>query len=211
MNRPLAVTGVLLLVAALAAATLVDQVGAPPFDRWITLHVDRWRDLRFWGAVFRAASRVGFATWLVPAIVVWAVLIGVARRSIWPVLLGLVANPLVSIVNQILKQTFHRPRPSFDQYQAVGGFSLPSGHAASSAAFAVAVAFSLPAGRARRIALALGVLFAFTVGLSRIVLGVHYTTDVAIGWAEGAGLALLIASVTTARAPLPSMRRPRRA
>ncbi|MCW2973782.1 MAG: rane protein [Thermoleophilia bacterium] len=206
MNRPLAFIGVLLVVAALIAATLVDQLGAPPFDRWITLHVDRWRDPSLWGAVFRAASRYGYGTWLIPASVALGAVLAIARRSLRAGLLLVFANLAATLCNAVLKELFDRPRPQFEQFAPTSGFSLPSGHSASSAALAVALVLSLRPGRARRVVLVLGVLFAFVVGLSRVVLGVHYTTDVAIGWAEGAGVALLIASVTTARAPLPSMR-----
>ncbi|MCW2924898.1 MAG: superfamily, partial [Thermoleophilia bacterium] len=46
-----------------------------------------------------------------------------------------------------------------------------------------------------RIALVLGVLFAGTVGLSRVVAGVHYPTDVVAGWCLGTGVALVLADL----------------
>ena len=64
-------------------------------------------------------------------------------------------------------------------------FSFPSGHSASAAAFAVGAGLELPVA-----APALGVL-ALGVGASRVYTGVHYPSDVAVGMAIGAGVALL--------------------
>jgi undecaprenyl-diphosphatase len=57
--------------------------------------------------------------------------------------------------------------------------SFPSGHAASAAAFTTAVALELPAT-----AIPLAPL-AFAVAASRVVIGVHYPSDVIAGVALG--------------------------
>ena len=59
-------------------------------------------------------------------------------------------------------------------------FSMPSGHSAT--AMAVAVAITFFSKKWGGVAIGLAVL----VGLSRIVLCVHYPTDVLLGWAIGA-------------------------
>ena len=64
-------------------------------------------------------------------------------------------------------------------------FSFPSGHSASAAAFAVGAGLELPAA-----APALGVLAA-GVGVSRVYVGAHYPSDVVVGLAIGAGVAIL--------------------
>lgn len=64
-------------------------------------------------------------------------------------------------------------------------FSFPSGHSASAAAFAVGAGLELPVA-----APALGTLAA-GVAASRVYTGVHYPSDVVVGVAIGAGVALL--------------------
>lgn len=92
--------------------------------------------------------------------------------------------------NDLLQQAFGRPRPQLGliDYPVPAGGGFPSGHAATSAAFVVALAIdllratSLPR-RWRLGAVALVALVAAGVGFSRLALGVHYPTDVLGGWA----------------------------
>jgi undecaprenyl-diphosphatase len=86
-----------------------------------------------------------------------------------------------------------RPRPVFTQPLAVaGGQSFPSGHAAGSAAlYGVLVLLVVPVlARGPRVAAVLaGVVFVLAVATSRVLLGVHYPSDVVAGLAVGAAWA----------------------
>ena len=106
------------------------------------------------------------------------------------------------IVVALLKTSFDRPRPHLGSVIALPpSASFPSGHAtagvASLGAAAVLAAERLPAVvRARgsgRVAVAGGL----AVGVSRIVLNVHYVTDVLAGWCLG--LAWLAACLLASR------------
>lgn len=75
--------------------------------------------------------------------------------------------------------------------------SFPSGHTTDSTAFYVALAlivaiFVLRRPLARVVAVAAGLVVSFSVGLSRLVLGVHWPTDVLAGWALGMTTALAV-------------------
>lgn len=92
----------------------------------------------------------------------------------------------------LLKSLAARPRPC-DDYPAValllphpGGYSFPSSHASSS--FAAAVSLFLRFRKPGIAALLLAALIAF----SRVLLFVHYPTDVLAGAALGTLLALLV-------------------
>ena len=95
------------------------------------------------------------------------------------------------LANAVLKPLLPRRRPAASElpaYQTIANpprsSSFPSGHSASAAAFATAVAMESP-----RTALAV-VPLAAAVAYSRIHVGVHWTSDVVVGAALGTGVAL---------------------
>lgn len=81
-----------------------------------------------------------------------------------------------------LKYTIGRIRP-FDRYNYIeqlvdiGTPSFPSGHTLESAAIATSIVLLFRS----RILSAIAIIWALTVALSRIILGVHYPSDVAAG------------------------------
>jgi undecaprenyl-diphosphatase len=93
------------------------------------------------------------------------------------------------VASQLLKLAFDRPRPRYDPaVELPTTAAFPSGHAAVSAAVLLVVAVTVGGRRAVRFA----IVGTFAVGLSRIALGVHWTSDVVAGWALGACLASVI-------------------
>ncbi|HUM00278.1 MAG TPA: diacylglycerol kinase family protein [Mycobacterium sp.] len=98
--------------------------------------------------------------------------------------------------NQVAKRVKRRPRPSHllvpisrQSRRRPTSNSLPSGHAASAAAFAVGV------GLENSILGLVLALLAGLVGLSRVATGAHYPGDVFIGFGIGASVAVLGARV----------------
>ena len=95
-------------------------------------------------------------------------------------------------LTDVLKRAFDRPRPSLVDpavhplVAVPHSAAMPSGHA--STAFAAAVAVGLVHPRLRWPLLALAALIA----LSRVWLGVHYPTDVIAGAALGAAIAIAL-------------------
>lgn len=101
----------------------------------------------------------------------------------------LVARAGALVLSVGLKQVVGRARPVFDAPVASEfGLSFPSGHALGGAAFWLSAAVALVAvARGRRAWLAVAAGVALLVAASRVLLGVHYVSDVVAGLVLGAG------------------------
>lgn len=92
------------------------------------------------------------------------------------------------LLNITLKLAFKRPRPEpFFNLSPPETYSFPSGHSLTSAVFFGALAAIVTARiKSRRVRTAIWIVCTamfLLIGLSRIYLGVHYTTDVIAGYA----------------------------
>ena len=101
------------------------------------------------------------------------------------------------IINQILKQFFHRARPDLHRLIEIGGYSFPSGHAMNAFAVYGILAFLLwrhiPTRLGRVALIMISSIFILMIGISRIYLGVHYPSDIIGGYfASGFWLAISI-------------------
>ena len=89
------------------------------------------------------------------------------------------------LINQILKYTFQRTRP-IDQIVIEKGYSFPSGHSMISMAFyGYFIYLIYKYVKSKKLKWILIVMLEFliiSIGISRIYLGVHYTSDVISGF-----------------------------
>jgi membrane-associated phospholipid phosphatase len=130
-------------------------------------------------------------TWLVVLLAIVVALVGYVRRpNRWiPVFLVTVLVGQVLLSNGI-KEVLDRARPTFKPVAETLGPSFPSGHSTTAAAFYAAAALVLgrgmgPRGRAMLAGAAAGI--AVAVASTRVLLDVHWLSDVvaglALGWA----------------------------
>jgi len=88
-----------------------------------------------------------------------------------------------------LKKIFGRPRPEQPLFEYLSGYSFPSGHALLTFVFCSVVIYLVWQSKLsdlwKWIISVLLVLFSIAVGVSRIILRVHYPTDVIAGFAMG--------------------------
>jgi membrane-associated phospholipid phosphatase len=133
-------------------------------------------------------------------LVIWLLRRQAKRLALWVVTTMVVGG----LLGMVLKLLVGRHRPDLlDPVARAAGFSFPSGHALNAAlAAGVFVLVLLPVARGTWRWVLWGAAIAVTVltGLSRIVLGVHWTSDVVAGWLLG------VAVVTVTAAAFPRLR-----
>jgi membrane-associated phospholipid phosphatase len=138
----------------------------------------------------RFYTQLGGALVIVPLAAIVAIVETIRQRSVGVVaFLTLVVGGQFLVAN-VIKAIVDRARPDFDQLTGFSGSSFPSGHAVAAAA--CLAAFALVIGRRRSLrfrAILAGLAVGLATGIAccRVMLGVHWLTDVlgglALGWA----------------------------
>lgn len=152
--------------------------------------------------LFQAITLVGSAKVLFPVAAVITLAWTLLKHRLEALVLA-VSTIGAELVVYLVKTLVGRERPSLWDTEDYWGSSFPSGHTLVSTAVATAIALGI--GRMRpaayRSALAVATLFSFLVGMSRMVLGVHWPTDVAASWCVGTLLPLITVAALRWRQP----------
>jgi len=190
MTRPFQLTAARLLhsiaVVALACiwiAMLLLGRGALDRDIYEALYAGGHPSLVIIARIFTA---LGEPTVLVGAgflIALWLWWRGRGRFALMLLLVILVGRG----ITEVEKLAVARPRPNLEPHlTVVKTWSFPSGHATSSMIFYLTLALALTAGtRWLRPTVFAAVLLSLLIGVSRVMLGVHWPSDVVGGWAFG--------------------------
>lgn len=134
-------------------------------------------------------TEAGSVWWFVVATTVFIVILWWLKQGQWIILFFILTVSGGGVLNSLLKHFFERERPAtLPQYDATG-YSFPSGHAMGSLVFYGSVIYILLKSevlyRYKLILSSFFIVLIFLVGLSRVYLGVHYTTDVVAGFMAG--------------------------
>lgn len=207
MRAEFAVTAALgvLAAAVLAFAEITDEVGegeSAGFDQAVleALRVPgdpaepvgpAWFDL----AVFDLTALGSIAVLVTVALIAGGYLM-LCRQYGKAALLGVALGGGV-VLSEALKGVFARSRPPEAYWMADAvNHSYPSGHALLSAVVYLTIGVMLARAvklRTLRIyVVAAATMLVVVVGLSRVYLGVHWTTDVLAGWSVGAAWACVL-------------------
>lgn len=149
-------------------------------------HSSQYRLIRAW---FRVISRLGDGVfWYALMLGILAVQQG---EGVKPVLHMLAAGLTGTLIYKWLKHKTHRPRPYqvhqdvFVTGKPLDRFSFPSGHTLHAVAFGLVALFYFP------LLAVILIPFIVMVAMSRVILGLHYPSDVLAGAAIGYALAAI--------------------
>lgn len=185
----------LLLVLAVSAVKVVEDVlggESGPVDQAILLFVHGHAPSALTG-LFEAVTVTGSLRVLFALAAMTISVLLWARRRFEALL---VAASVISsaLVIYVVKTLVGRARPALWDVEWYWGSSFPSGHTLAVAAFAIAAALCLGRIRpaTRKPALSIAIIWIALVAISRLVLGVHWPTDVLAAACIGAFLPLAI-------------------
>ncbi len=137
--------------------------------------------------MFRVISRLGDGVFWY--LLMSAMLLAYGDNALFPVLHMLAAGLSGTVIYKLLKNSTSRPRPYAVHHDVwltgrpLDRFSFPSGHTLHAVVFTTVMSFYYP------MLMLLVLPFTLLVGLSRVILGLHYPSDVAVGAGIGYALA----------------------
>ena len=144
--------------------------------------------------VMRDFTFFGSSTFLLPAYLVLTGYFVFRKKLHYAIDIAIIALSSTGVMF-VLKQVFHRHRPQLPIIKGITSYSFPSGHALSSFIFCSVLMYLVWDAKLNRawkyILIPLLLLFSVTIGISRIVLNVHYATDVIAGFCLGIMWAIL--------------------
>lgn len=163
------------------------------FDSTLCIHVNRSSQYRWVRYLFRLVSRLGDGVFWYSLML--GILLTQGSAGLQPVLHMLLVGLVCMSLYKWLKGKTLRPRP-YEVHQDIwltgrplDRFSFPSGHTLHAVSFSLVLLSYYPQ------LYWLAVPFTVLVALSRVVLGLHYPSDVLAGAAIGSLIALLSLSL----------------
>ncbi|MBC7625298.1 MAG: phosphatase PAP2 family protein [Aeromicrobium sp.] len=192
-QRRLAVLAVLTL--AVSGVKVIEDVVAKesgPVDEMIMWLVREYVPTALTG-FFTLVILSGSAGFILPAALLSTAALYIARRHFEAVIMAvsMITAPLVIYV---LKMIVDRSRPALWEAQWYWGSSFPSGHTLSTAAFSTAAALCVARiwPQQGNLAMSFALVWTSTVAVSRLVIGVHWPSDVLAAMCLGAFISLAI-------------------
>ena len=210
MTNPPSVTAIrertlVILAAVFSTVFLVFALGARDHTLLGSADESVWR---FWSShgsalhsVAKAITSVGVVSVLLPASLVTGAIAFAHSRSVSYSLAPFFAVQITSIIVSVMKDGMNTARPPMSSHiVAVDSAAFPSGHAANTTALLVATVViwrvALSSERVQRHAPAIGFIGVVAMATTRLILNVHWLSDVVGGIALGTACALAVCAVS---------------
>ncbi len=130
----------------------------------------------------------GSSQFLLPIYILLVLFFIIKKNKAYAVDIAIVAISSTAIM-YLLKQLFKRHRPLLPVFETTDGYSFPSGHTFSSFIFCSILAYLIWTSSAKLVWKYVAIVSLFlssvTIGLSRIILNVHFATDVIAAFCLG--------------------------
>lgn len=145
---------------------------------------------------FALVTTTGSAIFLVPTTVILTLTLAALKHRHQALLLA-ASMACAGLLTYFIKTLVNRSRPDLWSTEWYSGSSFPSGHTLSAATFATALVLCVAPIRpsSRYAVLLLAIIWIGLVGMSRLVLGVHWPTDVLAAICVGVFIALAISQL----------------
>jgi undecaprenyl-diphosphatase len=191
-RRFIILLGLILAVIAIKISEDVLYKESGTFDKAIMLYIHSNVPSSLNG-IFKIITNSGSLKVLFPLTIIVSLSLFYAKRRFEAILLTSSVFSSVIIV-YIVKTLVGRDRPRLWQTEWYWGSSFPSGHTLGVSAFAIAAALCI--GRIwptkRKVALSVAIVWLSLVAFSRLVLGVHWPTDVLAAMCIGIFIPLMM-------------------
>ena len=177
--------------ATIAHEIVLEKEGQ--FDQHVADFLDRHFNNTF-VSIMRFVTVFGSTYFLFPAYVILVLFLLVKQRKRDAINISIIALTSTGLLFG-LKSFYHRSRPQLPLLNSLRTFSFPSGHALSSFIFCSVLVYLVYKSSIQRtykwlIALLL-LIFSLLIGLSRIILRMHYASDVIAGFCLGIAWVIL--------------------
>lgn len=152
-------------------------------------------DNEFIYTLFYYLTFLGSRTILIPFVLIGSVYLYYLYQKIRPSLIFMSGTLISYLLNELIKTIVQRDRPSLLEAVHAVGYSFPSGHAMISTVcyglFTYYLLKKIKTDNIRKIILFITISLILLIGFSRVMLNVHYFTDVLGGFLIG-GLFIII-------------------
>ena len=150
--------------------------------------------------IMKIITNIGGSIGVLSILIILSIILIIKKKEKYAIII-LLNTVICAILNFLMKIIIQRQRPTGFRIIEEIGYSFPSGHSSVNMAFyGLLIYYIYKIIRNKKIrSIVCGILgvLIFLIGISRIYLGVHYTSDVIAGFLFGLSICIISSIITT--------------